>query len=121
MFGAQWRTMEAKIVEKPPLAGHMPGYDVGHDISPHAGEAEYDDSLWPKIEAEDLSAQRGAGYVVRRAVNGPTWRYLTNVEFQVLVRDFESSRAPRSSRTLPIESVLVIYSEASKPDHRKKN
>lgn len=63
IFGAQWKTLEAKIVERPPLPTHMPGYDVGYDISPHAGEAGYDNSAWPKIEAEGLSAQRGAGYV----------------------------------------------------------
>jgi hypothetical protein len=43
-FGAQWKTMEAKIVERAPLPNHMPGYDKAYDISPHASEAGYDDS-----------------------------------------------------------------------------
>src|SRR5258708_14457393 len=62
-FGAQWRTMEAKVVERPTLTGHMPQYDKAYDISPHAGEAGYDDSSWPNIEAKDLTARRGGGYV----------------------------------------------------------
>src|SRR5437868_5107547 len=43
-FGAQWKTMEAKIVERAPMPGHSPGYDKAYDISPHAGEAGFDDS-----------------------------------------------------------------------------
>src|ERR1700720_1270196 len=35
-LGAQWKTMEAKIVEGPAIAGHMPGYDKSYDISHHA-------------------------------------------------------------------------------------
>jgi gluconolactonase len=62
-FGAQWKTMEAKIVERAPLPTHMPGYDKAYDISPHAGEAGYDDSSWPKIDAKELGARRGGGYV----------------------------------------------------------
>jgi hypothetical protein len=61
-FGAQWKTMEAKIVERAPLPNHAPGCDKAYDISPHAGEAGYDDSSWPKIEAKELGARRG-GYV----------------------------------------------------------
>src|SRR5712691_8549582 len=42
-FGAQWKTMEAKIVEGPALANAMAGYKTSYDISPHAGEAGFDD------------------------------------------------------------------------------
>jgi gluconolactonase len=62
-FGAQWKTMEAKIIEVAPIDGHMPGYDKAYDINPHAGEAGYDDSAWPKIEAKELAARRGGGKV----------------------------------------------------------
>ena len=62
-FGAQWKTLEATIVERAPLPGHLPGYGKGYDVAPHAGEAGYDDSAWPKIEAKDLAARRGGGYV----------------------------------------------------------
>jgi gluconolactonase len=62
-FQAQWKTMEAKIVEVAPIEGHMAGYDKAYDINPHAGEAAYDDSKWPKIEPKDLAARRGGGKV----------------------------------------------------------
>jgi len=62
-LGAQWKTMEAKIVEGPALAGHLPGYDKSYDISPHAGEKGYDDSSWQKIEAKGLGDRRGGGKV----------------------------------------------------------
>ena len=57
-LGAQWKTMEAKIVEGPALQGAMPGYKTSYDIAPHAGEAGFDDSAWPAIDAKarDLAA-----------------------------------------------------------------
>ena len=61
--GAQWRTMEAKIVDAPPIPEHLPGYDHAYDISPHAGEAGFDDSKWPVIEPKDLAARRSGGHV----------------------------------------------------------
>src|SRR5205085_5287873 len=63
LFGAQWKTMEAKIVNVAPIPEHLPGYNSGYDIAPHAGEAAFDDSSWPAIKAEDLSARRGGGHV----------------------------------------------------------
>jgi gluconolactonase len=62
-FGAQWKTMEAKIVEVAPIPDTMPAYKSGYDISPHAGEAGFDDSSWPVIDAKGLAARRGAGRV----------------------------------------------------------
>jgi gluconolactonase len=63
LFGAQWKTMEAKIVEAKPIPDTMPAYKTGYDISPHAGEAGFDDSSWPVIDAKGLAARRGAGRV----------------------------------------------------------
>jgi len=62
-FGAQWKTMEAKIVEGPALPNAMPAYKTSYDISPHAGEAGFDDSSWPAIEAKGLADRRGGGKV----------------------------------------------------------
>jgi gluconolactonase len=62
-FRGQWRTMEAKIVEGPALPNAMAGYKTSYDISPHAGEAGFDDSSWPKIEAKGLTDRRGGGRV----------------------------------------------------------
>src|SRR5262249_58059595 len=60
-LGAQWKTMEAKIIEVPPIPTALPGYTTGYDIDPHAGAANYDDSKWPTIEPKDLAARRGGG------------------------------------------------------------
>src|SRR5258708_26290763 len=62
-FGAQWKHMEAKIVEGPALPAAMPGYTTSYDISPHAGEKGFDDSSWPTIEAKGLTDRRGGGKV----------------------------------------------------------
>src|SRR5258708_40229706 len=61
VFSAQWKTMEAKIVEGPAIANAMPGYKTSYDIQPHAGERGFDDSSWPIIRAKGLAARRGGG------------------------------------------------------------
>ena len=62
-FGAQWKTMEAKIIDVKPIPEALPEYKTAYDIQPHAGESGYDDSKWPTIEAKDLSARRSGGHV----------------------------------------------------------
>lgn len=61
--GAQWRTMEAKIIETPAIPEAMPEYKTTYDIEPHAGESGFDDSSWPVISPGDLAAKRGGGKV----------------------------------------------------------
>jgi len=63
VFGAQWKTIEAKIVEVPAIANALPEYKTTYDIKPHAGEAGFDDSSWPAIDATGLAARRGGGKV----------------------------------------------------------
>ena len=36
VFGAQWKTLEAKIVEVPPIANALPEHKTAYDIKPHA-------------------------------------------------------------------------------------
>jgi len=86
VFGAQWKTREAKIVERPTLTGHLPEYDKAYDISPHAGEAGYDDSSWQKIEAKNLADRRGGGYVIF------LW-YRANLTIPAKIGDFETAGA----------------------------
>src|SRR5262245_57934592 len=62
-LGGRWKTMEAKIVEGPALPNAMPAYKTSYDITPHAGEAGFDDSSWPTIEAKGLADRRGGGKV----------------------------------------------------------
>lgn len=63
VFGAQWRGMEAKIVECPALSDAMPEFKTTYDIEPHAEERGFDDSAWPLIAATELGAKRGGGMV----------------------------------------------------------
>ena len=62
-FGAEWRIMEAKVVERPPMPEAMPEYKSAYDIHPHAGERGFDDSSWPVIAPAELGAKRGGGKV----------------------------------------------------------
>jgi gluconolactonase len=63
VFGAQWKAMEAKIVECPALTDAMPEFKTTYDIEPYAGESGFDDSAWPVIPATELGARRGGGMV----------------------------------------------------------
>jgi gluconolactonase len=63
VFGAQWRGMEAKIVECPALTDSMPEFKTTYDVEPYAGLSGFDDSGWPVIAADDLGARRGGGMV----------------------------------------------------------
>jgi gluconolactonase len=62
-FRAQWKTMEAKIVEGPALPNAMPGFKTSYDLNPHAGGSGFDDSSWPTVDPKDLTARRGGGKV----------------------------------------------------------
>src|ERR1700739_4932802 len=63
VFGAQWKAMEAKIVECPALSDAMPEFKTTYDIEPYAGESGFDDSDWPVVAATELGARRGGGMV----------------------------------------------------------
>lgn len=62
-FDAQWKGMEAKIVECPALADAMPEFKTTYDVEPYAGVSGFDDSAWPVIAATELGARRGGGMV----------------------------------------------------------
>jgi gluconolactonase len=85
-LGAQWKTMEAKIVEGPALSGAMPGYKTSYDIAPHAGESGFDDSSWPTIEPKGLGDRRGGGKV------SFLW-YRTNLTIPEKIGSFETKDA----------------------------
>ena len=92
-FGAQWKHMEAKIVEGPALPNAMPGYKTSYDIAPHAGEAGFDDSSWPTIEAKGLTDRRGGGKV------SFLW-YRTNLTIPAKIGNFETQGA---------KAVITVY------------
>jgi hypothetical protein len=63
VFGAQWRGMEARIVECPALSDSMPEFKTTYDVEPYAGVSGFEDSHWPVIPATELGARRGGGMI----------------------------------------------------------
>src|SRR5215467_12731062 len=85
-FGAQWKHMEAKIVEGPALQGALPGYKTSYDISPHAGAKGFDDSSWQTLEPKQLADRRGGGKV------SFLW-YRTNLTVPAKIGNFDTANA----------------------------
>jgi len=54
---------DVRIVEVPAIQNALPQYKTTYNIEPRAGEAGFDDSKWPTIEAKDLSVRRSGGHV----------------------------------------------------------
>jgi gluconolactonase len=86
VFGAQWKTMEAKIVAGPPIANAMAGYTASYDVQPHAGDAAFDDSSWPVIDPKALADHRGGGK------DCFIW-YRTSLTIPAKVGDFDTTGA----------------------------
>ena len=86
VFGAQWKTMEARIVEGPAIANAMPGYKTSYDIQPHADASDFDDSSWPVIGAGGLADRRGGGKV------SFIW-YRASLTIPAKIGDFDTSGA----------------------------
>ncbi len=63
LFGAQWKTREAKIIVVSAIPDAMPEFTTTYDIDPHAGENGFDDTAWPIIPPTELGAKRGGGRV----------------------------------------------------------
>ena len=82
-FNAQWKHMEAKIVEGPALQGAMPGYKTSYDLAPRAGEKGFDDSSWPTLEPKQLADRRGGGKV------SFLW-YRTNLTMPAKIGNFDT-------------------------------
>ena len=85
-FGAQWKHMEAKIVEGPALPNAMPAYKTSYDLTPRAGQKGFDDSSWPTIEAKGLADRRGGGKV------SFLW-YRTNLTIPAKIGNFDTAGA----------------------------
>jgi gluconolactonase len=66
LIKGQWRYRDARIVE---VEHRRPGPDLRpsgppnrtHDITPHAGAADFDDSAWEVLPAAQLDARKGNG------------------------------------------------------------
>ena len=86
VFGAQWKSIEAKIVEGAAIPNAMPEYKTSYDILPHAGESGFDDLSWPTIDAKGLAARRGGGKV------SFIW-FRANLTMPARIGEFETSGA----------------------------
>jgi gluconolactonase len=84
VFGAQWKSMDVKIIEGPALPNAMPGYKTSYDISPRAGVKGFDDSSWPTLEPKQLLERRGGGKV------SFLW-YRTNLTMPVKIGNFDTA------------------------------
>src|SRR5262245_1872076 len=85
-LGAQWKHMEAKIVEGPALPNAMPGYKTSYDLTPRAGEKGFNDSSWPTLEPKQLADRRGGGKV------SFLW-YRTNLTMPAKIGAFDTANA----------------------------
>ena len=106
-FGAQWRTMEAKIVETRPIPGAMAEYKTAYDITPKAGVANFDDSKWPAIESKDLSARRSGGHVAF------IW-YRANLTIPAKVGDFDTTGA-KAVLTVLVDDYAEVWINGQMP------
>jgi len=66
LMHATWRYSDARIVDvtfrAPDAQGQPTGAPIAtHDISPHAGTSDFDDSTWPAIPPTKLREPRGTG------------------------------------------------------------
>jgi len=106
-FGAQWKTMEAKIVETKSIPEALPGYKTAYDISPHAGESAFDDSKWPAIEAKDLAARRSGGHVAF------IW-YRANLTIPAKIGDFDTTGA-KAVLTVLVDDYAEVWVNGQMP------
>ena len=91
MVKGQWRYSDAKIIEvesRGPGADLKPSGDPNktYDYWPHAGDANFDDSKWEMLDAEQLDARRGGGkvcfnwYRIRVTVPGKVANFSTTAQ-----------------------------------------
>ncbi len=106
-FAAQWKTMEAKIVNTKPIPDALPQYKTAYDIEPHAGDSGFDDSNWPAIEAKDLAARRSGGHVAF------IW-YRTNLTMPAKVGDFETAGA-KAVLTILVDDYAEVWVNGQLP------
>src|SRR5439155_26292550 len=106
-FGAQWKTMEAKIVDTKPIPDALPQYTTAYDIEPHAGEGGFDDSKWPTIEAKDLAARRSGGHVAF------IW-YRANLTIPAKVGDFDTADA-KAVLTVLVDDYAEVWINGQMP------
>lgn len=99
-FSARWKNMDVKIVEAPAMPNAGPAWKSSYDITPKAGDANFDDSSWPAIEPKGLLERRGGGHLFM------TW-YRANLTVPAKIGDFDTAGA-----TAVLTFIIDDYAEA---------
>jgi hypothetical protein len=107
VFNAQWKNMDAKIIEVPAMPGAGAKWKTAYDIQPHAGESGFDDSSWPTIGAKDLDERRGGGRVFF------TW-YRANLTIPAKVGDFDTAGA-KAVLTVAVDDYAEVWINGQMP------
>ena len=102
LVSGQWKYSDTKIVETDFRAAGSDNQPSGpsvktYDYTPHAGGADFDDSAWEKVAADDLGRRRGNGKLsfnwyrinitVPEIVNGVSTKG-TTIVFQTALDDY---------------------------------
>jgi hypothetical protein len=85
-FSAQWRNMDAKIIEVPAMPGAPAPWTTSYNLKPLANTANFDDSSWPVIEPKGVMDHRGGGYMYM------TW-FRTALTMPAKIGDFDTAGA----------------------------
>jgi gluconolactonase len=106
-FSAQWKNMDAKIVEGPAMPGAGAKWKTAYDIQPHAGESGFDDSSWQTIDAKALDERRGGGKVFF------TW-YRTNLTIPAKIGGFDTAGA-KAVLTVLVDDYAEVWVNGQMP------
>ena len=85
-LNGRWKNMDVKIVEAPAMPNAGPAWKSSYDITPKAGDANFDDSSWPTIEPKGLLERRGGGHLFM------TW-FRTNLTVPAKIGEFDTNGA----------------------------
>lgn len=106
-FSAQWKNMDARIVEGPAMPGAGAKWKTAYDIQPHAGESGFDDSAWPTIDAKALDERRGGGKVFF------TW-YRTGLTMPARIGNFDTAGA-KAVLTVLVDDYAEVWVNGQMP------
>ncbi len=106
-FNGQWRNMDAKIVEVPAMPNAGPQWKTAYDLAPKAGEANFDDTQWAKIEPKGLLERRGGGHLFM------TW-FRSNLTVPARIGDFDTTGA-KAVLTITIDDYAEVWVNGQMP------
>jgi len=100
-FNAQWRNMDAKIVEVPAMPGAPAPWKTSYNLKPLATAADFDDSSWPVIPPQGVTDHRGGGYMYM------TW-FRTALTMPAKIGEFDTTKA-RVALVVTVDDYAEIW------------